>query len=214
MMKMSKNIVIYTGPSLNHDEALKILKAQYKNPIKRGDINEDIKNGVDVIGIIDGVFHQHPAVSHKEIILAMKKGIVVVGGSSMGALRASELDELGMIGLGYVYKQYSQGNISSDDDVAIVFSPEDNKQVSEALVTIEYNLNNAAKNRVISEEEKLTLIKTAKSIFYPNRTFNLILKESNLEKESADNLKNFLSKEYVNIKKEDAIAVLEYIKKL
>ena len=62
-----------------------------------------------MIAIIDGVFHKEPAVSHKEILEAIKKGVTVVGGASMGALRASELDDFGMIGVGRVYHDYSNG---------------------------------------------------------------------------------------------------------
>jgi hypothetical protein len=44
------------------------------------------------------------AVGHREIISALKAGVCVVGGSSMGALRASELDSYGMIGVGRIYE--------------------------------------------------------------------------------------------------------------
>ena len=117
-------IIIYTGLSLSFDEAKEILDSHddveviYKRPIKRGDLGHDIKENPDIIGIIDGVFHQNSSVGHKEILNVINKGITVVGASSMGALRASELDDLGMVGIGYVYRQYRSGAITSDDDVA------------------------------------------------------------------------------------------------
>ncbi len=39
----------------------------------------------------------------------MKKGVKVYGSSSMGALRASELDEFGMVGVGRIYECYRSG---------------------------------------------------------------------------------------------------------
>ena len=48
------------------------------------------------------------------------KDIEVFGASSMGALRASELDTLGMTGIGYCYEQYATGTIDSDDEVAVM----------------------------------------------------------------------------------------------
>jgi hypothetical protein len=45
---------------------------------------------------------------------------MIVGASSMGALRAAELDSMGMVGIGTVYQYYRDGIIESDDDVAIV----------------------------------------------------------------------------------------------
>ena len=120
-------IIIYTGLSLSFDEAREILDTTedveviYKRPIKRGDLNHDIKENPDIIGIIDGVFHQSSAVGHREILNVIKKGIEVYGASSMGALRASELDSLGMHGIGYVYNQYATGKIVSDDTVSAIF---------------------------------------------------------------------------------------------
>ena len=90
-----KKIIIFTGPSLSHTEASGILEAEYRPPVRRGDIQEAMKENPDIIGIIDGVFHQSPAVGHREIIDAIRRGVKVVGGASMGALRASELSELG-----------------------------------------------------------------------------------------------------------------------
>ena len=96
-------IIIYTGLSLPFDEAKQILdsfddvEVIYKRPIKRGDLNIALKEKPDIIGIIDGVFHQNSAVGHKEILAAIKSGIKMFGSSSMGALRASELDTLGRL---------------------------------------------------------------------------------------------------------------------
>ena len=112
------------GLSLSSDEANKILKAEYHPPVARGDIINVLKDNPDIIVIIDGVFHKEPAVSHKEILKAINKGIIVIGGASMGALRASELDDFGMIGIGQVYEDYRSGVVESDDDVAVVINPE------------------------------------------------------------------------------------------
>ena len=206
-----KNVIIFTGPSLSAKEGLKILKADYRDPIKRGDILKAMDDSPDIIGIIDGVFHQHPAVGHKEIMVALDNGITIVGGGSMGALRASELDTLGMIGVGYVYKEYSNGNIQSDDDVAIVFDKNTGEQLSEALVNIDYKFKKAVDEDIITKDEKEELISIAKSIYYPNRTYYNIFKESNLDEDKKEKLINFIVK-IVDIKKQDAIAVLEYIK--
>lgn len=214
-----KNIIIYTGLSISHEDAKLILDSDnektvtYKSPIKRGDLIQDLKLNPDIIGIIDGLFHQTPAVAHKEILELIKNDITVVGGSSMGALRASELDSLGMIGVGYVYKQYRDGKIISDDDVAVVLDPNTLEQLSEALVSIDYTLNEAINEKIISKEEKEELIKIAKSIYYPNRTYANIFKESDLNNTKKDELISFIRKSK-DIKKEDAKEVLNYIKKL
>lgn len=123
-------IIIYTGLSLPFNEAKEILDSSegveviYKRPIKRGDLSIALKENPNIIGIIDGVFHQNSAVGHKEILNVIKNGVKVYGASSMGALRASELDTLGMTGIGYVYNQYASGEVDSDDDVAVMLDSE------------------------------------------------------------------------------------------
>ncbi|MDL2271024.1 TfuA-related McrA-glycine thioamidation protein [Methanobrevibacter sp. OttesenSCG-928-I08] len=213
-----RKIIVYTGLSISHEEARSILDNDseneiiYKKPIKRGDILEDIKINPDIIVIIDGVFHQSPAVGHKEILEAIKRDILVVGASSMGALRASELDSLGMIGIGYVYNEYSNGNITSDDDVAVVLDPDTLEQLSEALVSINYILNQAENENIINSAEKEEIIKITKSIYYPKRTYSNILKKVDLNDKKKDNLISFI-RNSKDIKKEDSKKVLEYIKK-
>ncbi len=209
-----KNIIIFTGPSLNHDEAKEILDADYRPPIKRGDVTASMNDNPDIIGIIDGVFHQEPAVSHREILDALKKGVTVVGGASMGALRASELDDFGMIGIGYVYNQYKNGLIESDDDVAIIINPINLEQLSDSLVSMEYNFKTMLDEKLISEDEFKKLFETAKSIFYPNRTYNLVFKNVDMNKTKIEELKKFLDERGIDIKRQDAIDVIKYIKNM
>ena len=116
-------IIVFLGPSLDQASAAKILAAEYRPPAKRGDILAAVADGADIIGLIDGVFHQDCAVTHREILTAVKGGITVVGASSMGALRAAEMDTLGMTGIGRIYHMYKDGTITSDDEVALVFDP-------------------------------------------------------------------------------------------
>ena len=208
-----KKIIVYLGLSILEDEAKTILDADYRPPVRRGDIHKAISENPDVIGIIDGVFQHTPAVAHKEIMNAMDKGITVVGGSSMGALRASELDDLGMIGIGYVYKAYRSGKITSDDDVALSFDPINKVPISEALVNVDYKLDLAVKDGIITKEEQEYIHDVAKEIYYPKRSYQNIFSKVELDDEKKTKLIDFVLKEK-DIKYLDAIEVLEYIKNL
>lgn len=209
-------IIIYTGLSLSFDEAKEILDSHddveviYKRPIKRGDLGQALKENPDIIGIIDGVFHQNSSVGHKEILVVLNKGIKVIGSSSMGALRASELDSLGMIGIGYVYEQYRSGKVASDDDVAVMLDSETLEALSEPLINMDYVFTNAVKEGIITQEEKDELIKIAKSTFYPKRNYAQTLNSSNLDDETKNQLIDFI-RESVDIKKEDAKELIKYI---
>ena len=213
-MSVHEKIIVFIGPSLSSEEANKILKAEYHPPVARGDIMNVLKDNPDVIVIIDGVFHKEPAVSHKEILKAIENDIVVVGGASMGALRASELDDFGMIGIGQVYNDYRSGIVESDDDVAVVINPKTLEQLSEALISMNYNFKAALDRNIINEEEFETLVKTAKSIYYPKRTYDKVFKDSHLGTEKINQIYKFFQKNSVDIKREDAIMVLNYVNNL
>ncbi len=209
-------VIIYTGLSLPFDEARQILDSHddveviYKRPIKRGDLGHDIKENPDIIGIIDGVFHQNSSVGHKEILNVINKGVTVVGSSSMGALRASELDTLGMTGIGYVYEQYATGNVASDDDVAVMLDSETLEALSEPLINMDYVFTNAASENIITQDEKDELIGIAKSTFYPKRNYSQTLNESDLDDDKKSELINFI-RTSPDIKKEDAKELINYI---
>ena len=209
-----KRIVVFIGPSLPLNDAREILDAEYYPPVARDDVAILLNDPPDIIGIIDGVFHQQPAVSHREILRALEAGGIIVGGSSMGALRSAELDYAGMIGIGEVYQSYRDGKIESDDDVAIVFNPETHELFSEALVSMNYNFQMAKKEGIITASDVKNLYETAKNIYYPQRTYTRVLKNSNLEDDKKKELKDYLANNGIDIKAEDAKKVLEYIKEL
>lgn len=212
-------IIIYAGLSIPFSEAKEILDSNdnieviYKRPIKRGDLGQALKENPDIIGIVDGVFHQNSSVGHKEILNVIKKGITVVGSSSMGALRASELDSLGMIGIGYVYKQYATGKVTSDDDVAVMLDSETLESLSEPLINMDYVFTNAYGENIITKEEKDELVKIAKSTFYPKRNYSQTLNDSNLSDDKKNQLIDFIRMS-PDIKKEDAKELLKYISEM
>jgi len=87
--------VVFLGPSMPVEEARRLLDAEFVPPICRGDLAL-LPSNVRIIGIIDGEFFQKLAVSPKEIIEALGRGVRVFGSSSMGALRAAETHTFGM----------------------------------------------------------------------------------------------------------------------
>lgn len=210
-------ILIYTGLSLPFSEAKEILDSHddievvYKRPIKRGDLSHDIKENPDIIAIIDGVFHQNSAVGHREILSVMKKGVKVYGSSSMGALRASELDVLGMEGIGYCYNEYASGNVTSDDDVAVMLDSETLESLSVPLISMNYVFTNAVAENIITKEEKDELIKITKETYYPKRNYAQTLSQSSLDADKKGKLIDFIHTSK-DIKKEDAKELLNHIK--
>jgi hypothetical protein len=211
-------IVVYTGTSISHSDARKILEAEYRPPVKRDDIRRLMKNPPDIIGIIDGVFFDSAAVAHREIIEALKNGITVVGGGSMGALRASELDSYGMIGVGEIYEMYKNGILESDDEVAVTFDAETLEPLSIPLVNARRTVERAQEMGILTEEQASAIVDVARKLFYPERNYRNIVNECVKNRIIADSEKerlfDFFRKHEVDVKRQDAVLVLEKIKEL
>ncbi len=207
-------IIVFLGPSLDRPSAEKILAAEYRPPAKRGDLLRAADDGAAIIGLIDGVFHQESAVAHREILQAVKKGVMVVGSSSMGALRAAEMDTLGMVGVGEVYRMYKSGELESDDEVALVFDPETGLTLSEPLINIRFTLREAARQGVLSAEDHDILLAAAKSVFYPQRTYRRVAEAAGdtLDDGVRDRFLGWVKDHACDRKRDDAIAALEYIR--
>lgn len=213
-----RRVVIFTGPSLSHEEAHAIFsEAIYLPPIKRGDISKAVDEGATIIGIIDGVFHQHVAVSPREILTILKI-CVVVGGGSMGALRAAELHDFGMIGVGKIFEMYRRGEIDSDDEVALIFNPITLEPLSEPLVNIRATFNKILEKNLIKREIIDNLLEIAKQLYYPDRTYETILEiainKKILDEITAKRIYRIIEANKVNQKKLDAIDVVNKIKEI
>ncbi|MDP2767724.1 MAG: TfuA-related McrA-glycine thioamidation protein [Candidatus Methanoperedens sp.] len=210
--------VVYTGTSISHRDAKKILDAEYRPPVKRDDIRRLLKSSPEIIGIIDGVFFDSAAVAHREIIEALKSGITVVGGASMGAIRASELETYGMIGVGKIYEMYKNGSLESDDEVAVTFDGETLEPLSIPLVNIRVTAERGQEMGVLTKELASAIVGTTRKIFYPERNYRSIINEcvkkgiiAGSEKEK---LLDFFKNNEVDVKRQDAVLVLLKIKEL
>jgi TfuA protein len=208
-----QRIIVFLGPSLDREAAEKILPAEYLPPAKRGDLLRAAEEGAAIIGLIDGVFHQESAVAHREILAAIKKGVKVVGASSMGALRAAEMDTLGMVGIGEVYRMYKSGELISDDEVALVFDPETGCSLSEPLINIRFTLRDAERQGIITQQDHAALLSAARSVFYPQRTYGRIVSEAGapVSPETQERFLSWAKLHACDRKREDAVEALGYI---
>lgn len=210
--------VVYTGTSISHSDAGRILDAEYRPPVRRHDIMRLLKSPPDIIGIIDGVFFDSAAVAHREIIEALKSGVVVVGGGSMGALRASELEPYGMIGVGKIYELYKNGVIESDDEVAVIFDGETLEPLSVPLVNVRMTAQAAQESGILTEGQAAAVIESARKMFYPERNYQNIVaasvKAGTITDSEKVKLLGFFKEHEVDVKRQDAVLVLETIKEL
>ncbi len=215
--KASKALV-FTGTSISHADARKRLDVDYQPPVFRGNIENAVMAGYTLIGIIDGVFFSRAAVAHKEIIRAIDAGVTVVGGCSMGALRASELDVHGMIGVGRIYEWYRDGIVEDDDEVAVATNPDTFEPVSSPMVNMRETLLAASNKNIIDEESCIALIALAKKTHYTERSYFGLTKEATrkeiIPEGKAAELLNYCREHEADIKRQDALLVLDKMKEL
>ena len=165
---------VFLGPSLPRSEAASILEADYLPPIRRGDLAA-LPAEARFVGIVDGEFYQSLAVSTKEILILLRRGVSVFGASSMGALRAAETYTFGMVGVGKIFAMYRDGVLDADDEVALTYDPVTFKNLSDPLVNLRHALSLAVEAGVIPDRERRGLIEQMRAMYFPNRSFRTLL---------------------------------------
>ena len=215
-----KNVVVFVGPSLDPEKARTILEADYRPPAKKGDLIKlimSLDEKETVVGLIDGYFLlDYPPTPIEVYQLIVRPNTVVIGSSSIGALRAVELEKFGMIGIGKIFQLFKHGKLDADDEVAVTFSQDLYRLQSEAMVDIRYNLYLSLKRGFVDKETKDAIAKVAKGIYFPFRTYQNIIEETiknypqleiNTRRFEAYILRNRKS-----LKERDALKLIEHIR--
>jgi hypothetical protein len=170
------SIHVFAGPTLAGQDVLGILPgAVVHPPVAHGDLLRLGLSRGDIVVIVDGYYHQSASVRHKEILALLATGVVVVGCASMGALRAAELSEYGMIGNGAVYRMYREGVLDADDEVAVAHGPEpDYRSFTVPSVVIRYAAGLAVATGVIDELNAASIVAAARGVHYTERSWQAV----------------------------------------
>lgn len=165
---------LFAGPSLQGIDSKLLCGVVMHPPVKRGDIERLVaQNPPSNLAIVDGVFHTHPAVGHSEILDALGAGWNIWGLSSMGAIRACEMDTLGMTGFGEVYRQFASDPDMSDDEVTLIHQAQEPfLSLSEPLIHIRMFLRKLTTDQIITPEQEQDILHYLKNMWYGYRTLN------------------------------------------
>jgi hypothetical protein len=174
--------IVFVGPTLPTAEVqARLPGARVLPPVAVGDVLALARRrGVASIGhiaIIDGAFERMAAVWHKEILIALERGIAVWGAASMGALRAAELARFGMRGVGGIYRDFAAGRLVADDEVAVAHLPAEygHRATSEALVNLRHGI---ARAPMLSPRTRQALIALARARFYRERSWDALIADA------------------------------------
>lgn len=198
--------IVFLGPSLPRAEAATILDADYRPPIKRGDL-DDLTSG-HVVAIIDGVFDQTLAVSPSEVRAAVRRRVHVLGCSSIGALRAVEVP--GVVGVGRVFDLFRTGAIDRDDEVALTFDPDTLRPLSQPLVNVRHAVAQLQSAGTISADHARRIIEAAQALPYGERIYPAILHRAGFcDDDQSRQLSRMLA--FHDLKRQDAVLLLELL---
>jgi hypothetical protein len=211
------HVIVFLGPTLPQEAARRILKADYRAPASQGDLCRAGLEWPDCILLIDGLFAVQPTVLHKEIMWVLAKGIPVLGAASLGALRAAELHEAGMQGIGRVFADYQEGRIEDDDEVAVQHGPGELgwMPVSTAMIDIRYCLGQACAEEIITPALHRLALSVAKQTYFPARNYRDLLRrlaERGQAPHEIAALRDWLGLYAFSQKQRDAVEVLEFLR--
>ncbi|HYG87995.1 MAG TPA: TfuA-like protein [Azospirillum sp.] len=211
-------VYVFLGPTMAREDAAEILDAVFLPPVAQGDVIRIAEHKPTAIAIVDGYFECVPAVWHKEILFAIRRGITVFGASSMGALRAAELHPFGMIGVGSIFEAYRDGRLEDDDEVAVVHGPAElgYTMLSEAMVNIRRTLADAEAEGVLSPATTRALEGIAKELPYRERGYGRMLRlacEMGMDARELARFKGWLPTGRVDQKREDAKLLLHTVRR-
>lgn len=215
------NVHVFLGPSIPQAAAHALLpNATIRPPAQQGDLLASVnQGGADLIGLIDGTFHQNLSVWHNEVCHLLSRGIAIYGASSMGALRAAETDCFGMIGVGEIYRWYRDGVITGDDEVALLHGDQSAGYPSLSLpsVNIRASVAAAVANGRLASAAADDLIELARAIYYPDRDLAAVLAACRASGSTAlepDVVRHILTDGYVDLKQSDARALLVALRRV
>lgn len=146
--------IVYGGPSLQLLGSHFGSRFDIRPPIRRGDLEVLVKERPKpgCVLIADGCFGQTMSVSPVECLRLIKEGWLLLGTSSIGALRAADCHYAGMIGIGHVFMGYRMGYFKSDADVAVRYAGTTPLEVTISYVHADYIA------RLLSRNYRLTAV--------------------------------------------------------
>lgn len=171
----ASSVVVFAGPSLSPATKTLSARCELRPPIRRGGLQALIDERVPATAVLlDGLFGSSLAVTPTECRNALERGWTLVGASSMGALRASELWSLGMIGIGRIYEQLRLGHIDADAEVAVAYHPDSHEELTVSLVHVRELLDHAFPS---SEQQPLRelALTLARRIYWAERSWPAVL---------------------------------------
>jgi hypothetical protein len=203
------SIIVFAGPSVA--PALRPEGPfEWLPPAKTGDLARLLHDPPSRLCLIDGLFDSCPAPWHKELLMLMSRGTLIFGAASMGALRAAELSEFGMIGIGIIYRAYAEGRLCGDDEVALIHATERLgwAPLTVPMVELRATLIRACRAGILAPSAARGLRSVAHALHFSDRDWPAIAAAAERAGHADRATMKSLEAMHVPLKRQDALACL------
>jgi hypothetical protein len=206
----SARACVFCGPSLSGKtppEGIDVYP-----PATRGAFAAAVSAGYEVMGFIDGAIEQADRVPLAELRSVLERpGIVVLGGASMGAVRAVQLESAGMRGVGRVFRLLRRRSLSDSDEVFLLHAPGTlrYRPLTMPLVNVRFTLRRLRRAGHIAAAEEQALVAYLRDVPWFDRDSGAVaaaVYRTCGGARSANVLQSF-DRLYRDVKHEDAMAL-------
>jgi len=206
--------LVFAGGSVSREDAPPDADLVWAGPAEQGDMVAAVLEGFENILIVDGYFYTKFPCTTLEVMLALENEVNVFGASSIGALRAVELDAWGMVGMGRVYEYLKKQEIKPYHVVAQTYDEAD-RPLTTPLIQIVYFLVCASSDGIVTREEHEALRAAADEIHFTFLSFDSFFRKvessGTLPPHKAVALRDYCDAKgaaHFDIKRQDALALL------
>lgn len=170
-------VFMFVGPTLAASARKLPRGVRALPPVARHDVAKlAARARPGVMVIVDGVFHEALAVGHAEIRDAVRAGWRVWGLSSMGAIRAREMQAIGVRGFGDVFARFMAEGDFQDDEVALLHeATPPYRALTEPLVHLRVAVDRLVADGVVARAAGDEAVRALKSRWYGERTIRATL---------------------------------------
>jgi hypothetical protein len=167
-------LVVFAGPT--RPELTRGENIGVRPPARGGDLLPFTNRRDHVLILADGMFWHSPAVTHYELLTVLGSGVLIIGTASMGALRAAELRNWGMIGAGASYRAILRGIVIDDAELAVGMDPYCFQSFTIPLIGVRNALARAAEHD-IPLQKLHDMLRIATEIHFMQRTSTRLLSQ-------------------------------------
>jgi hypothetical protein len=182
-------------------------------PAGRGSIIAAVEAGYHLIGVIDGLIEEDTCLTGSEILNAIRPGrIKILGGASMGAIRAAELESVGMRGVGHVFRLFRRRIVQDNDEVYVLHAPHelDYRSITIPLINVRLTLRALHRAGWLDPAEEAAIACLMKNVPWPERDLKSLHEAAAvvLDESQHESFIQRFRESYRDIKREDALLVL------